>query len=180
MGWTRLRWIWLWQVRLIEVMSTYVTLLINNNSVQLIIYLFTYLFSVFWDEMLSCLIHGITSQNALNFKVTKLRAKNVIKEIFRVTISWNKYVASILILQEKILIILYKQMKDTSLLYQIVSCSSVSRYNIEHIYYLKNHFIIFLFGCNKKKLYYGCGNYTVLRGCVSYTERYIATILAPF
>ena len=80
---------------------------------------------------------------------------------------------------ENIKIILYKQMKDTSLLYQIVSCSSVSRYNIEHIYYLKNHFIIFLFGCNKKKLYYGVGlqwNYTVLKGCISYTERYIATI----
>ena len=77
------------------------------------------------------------------------------KEIFRVAISWNKYVASVFILQEKILIILYKQMKDTSLLYQIVSCSSVSRYNVEHIYYLKNHFIIFLFGCNEKKLYYG-------------------------
>jgi hypothetical protein len=75
-----------------------------------------------------------------------------LRKFERVTVSWHKYVSPIFILQEITVIILYKHMKDTSLLYQIVSCSSVSRYNIEHIYYLKNHFIIFLFGCNKKKL----------------------------
>jgi hypothetical protein len=94
-----------------------------------------------------------TLKNVFKFQMTTNEIVYKQQEIFRVTISWYKYVAAIFILQEKILIILCEQMKDTSLLYQIVSCSSVSRYNVEHIYYLKNHFIIFLFGWKKKYIY---------------------------
>lgn len=124
-----------------------------------------------------------TLKYVLSFKSPQMKLYTNNKEILRELQFLDKYIAWIFILQEQILIILYKQMKDTSLLYQILSCSSVSRYNIEHIYYLKNHFIIFLFGCNKKKLNYGVWlewNYRVLKGRISYTECYIATILGPF
>jgi hypothetical protein len=95
-----------------------------------------------------------TLKNVFTFHITTNEIVHKQQRKFeRVTVCWHKYVAPIFILQDKIVTILYKHMKDTSLLYQIVSCSSVSRYNIEHIYYLKNHFIIFLLGCNKKKLF---------------------------